>query len=89
VLGHVREEVADVQRRHLQPHTLTLKLKYSDFSQTTRRQTLSTPFAHEADAHYWIAKLLQEIAPARPVRLVGITYSGLREDVQSRQIPLL
>lgn len=89
LLAQNREAFADVQRRHLQPHTLTLKLKYSDFSQTTRRQTLSTPFAREEDAHYWIARLLQEIAPARPVRLVGITYSGLREDVQSRQIPLL
>ena len=89
LLAQNREAFADVQRRQLQPHTLTLKLKYSDFSQTTRRQTLSTAFTRETDAHYWIARLLNDIAPARPVRLVGITYSGMREDSPQQELPLM
>ena len=88
LLAQNRAAFADVQQRQLQPHTLTLKLKYSDFSQTTRRQTLATAFAREEDAHYWIARLLADIAPSRPVRLVGVTYSGMHTDNSQQELPL-
>jgi len=88
LLAQNQDAFADVQKRHLHPHTLTIKLKYHDFSQITRSRSVSTPFTRENDAHYWIARLLHDIAPTKPVRLVGVTYSGLQEAVETRQAAL-
>jgi len=69
---------ADMAERRLVARTVTLKVKYADFELITRRRTLDRPVA---DAEAIIAALgslleLTEIG-ARPVRLLGVTLSGL------------
>lgn len=58
-------------------HTITLKIKYSDFHQITRSHTLHTPFPTAESAHYWLRKLLDDVPRHLPIRLVGVTYSNL------------
>lgn len=58
-------------------HTITLKIKYSDFSQITRSHTLSTPFPTAQSAHYWLDKLFADVPRKLAIRLVGVTYSNL------------
>ena len=58
-------------------HTITLKIKYADFSQITRSHTLQTPFPNAESAHYWLQKLLADAPRHLPIRLVGVTYSNL------------
>lgn len=58
-------------------HTITLKIKYADFTQITRSHTLNTPFPSAESAHYWLKKLLADAPRHLPIRLVGVTYSNL------------
>lgn len=66
-----------LQSKLLLAHTITLKIKYADFTQITRSHTVSGTFTHAEDAHYWLDKLFLDIPRTLPIRLVGVTYSSL------------
>lgn len=55
--------------------TVTLKIKYADFSQTTRSITLDHPVASTRGIHEAGLRLLDKEPLAGPVRLVGIGVS--------------
>jgi DNA polymerase-4 len=64
--------------------TITVKIKYSDFSQATRSRTCTTPFANMADALDAASGLLATVYPfKRSVRLLGVTLSSLTNDQPS------
>lgn len=81
LLSQIFEQNADafsqLQKKGYQGQTLTLKIKYSDFTQITRSHTLHTPFPDADSAHYWLEKLLADAPRHLPIRLVGVTYSTL------------
>jgi DNA polymerase-4 len=60
--------------------TVTLKIKYSDFTLHTRSKTLLHP-VHHRDALFAVAHELLHtpMAPEKPVRLLGISLSNLEE----------
>lgn len=58
--------------------TVTVKIKYSDFTQATRSKTNALPFAQINDVLEAAASLLATVYPfKRSVRLLGITLSSL------------
>jgi len=57
--------------------TVTLKIKYHDFKQTTRSRTLSVPIGGERDILKVAKDLLISPPPVKPIRLLGITLSSL------------
>ena len=60
----------------MQGRTVTVKVKYADFQQVTRAQTLDHSISF-ADLREWIPKLLARTeAGLKPVRLVGLSLSG-------------
>ncbi|KPQ35070.1 MAG: DNA polymerase IV [Phormidesmis priestleyi Ana] len=66
-------------------HTLTLKIKYDNYSVITRSRTLESPIQSFADIFLLAQSLLAaHITPNRPVRLLGITLSNLT-DAQGHQ----
>lgn len=67
--------------REKQQHakTLTIKLKYSDFSQITRSHSINPYFMTAENADYWIAELYRQIPTNQGVRLVGVSYSNFTE----------
>lgn len=81
LLHYIFEQNADafeqLSKKSRLGHTITLKIKYSDFTQITRSHTLHTPFPSADSAHYWLRKLLDEAPRHLPIRLVGVTYSNL------------
>ena len=66
-----------MQKKQLIAYTITLKIKYADFTQITRSHTLSTAFDSAKSAHYWLDKLFSDIPRELPIRLVGVTFSSL------------
>ncbi|ERL54875.1 DNA polymerase IV [Psychrobacter aquaticus CMS 56] len=66
-----------MQKKQLIAYTITLKVKYADFTQITRSHTLSTAFDSAKSAHYWLDKLFSDIPRQLPIRLVGVTFSSL------------
>ncbi|TAX46519.1 DNA polymerase IV (plasmid) [Rhizobium leguminosarum] len=64
--------------------TVTVKIKYSDFTQATRSRTATVPFANIADVFDAASALLATVYPfKRPVRLLGVTLSSLTNDQPS------
>ncbi|MGP9687707.1 DNA polymerase IV [Psychrobacter sp. AOP22-C1-C5] len=78
---HIYEQNEDafnqMQKKQLIAYTITLKVKYADFTQITRSHTLSTAFDSAKSAHYWLDKLFSDIPRQLPIRLVGVTFSSL------------
>jgi len=79
--SQIYEQNADAFRqmrnKQLIAYTITLKIKYADFTQITRSHTLSTAFSNAESAHYWLDKLFLDVPRGLPIRLVGVTYSSL------------
>lgn len=73
-----------MQKKQLIAYTITLKVKYADFTQITRSHTLSTAFDSAESAHYWLDKLFLDIPRELPIRLVGVTFSSLAPAAQLR-----
>ncbi|WP_258178985.1 DNA polymerase IV [Pontibacter ummariensis] len=78
-LEELAKEVSiDMARLQATAKTVTLKIKYFDFTQNTRSKTFLSEFS-SADAIYTIARDLLRTPqlPHQPVRLLGITASSL------------
>lgn len=73
---------AQLHKKNLIAHTITLKVKYADFTQITRTHTLTTAFSSAKSAHYWLDKLFLDIPRQLPIRLVGVTFSSLTPAAQ-------
>jgi DNA polymerase IV len=72
-------EVAEgLERREMAARTVTLKVRYDDFTTVTRSRTLAAPTADAATVARQAVDLLAATeARRRPVRLLGVTASNL------------
>ena len=85
-----------LRKRNLLGHTVSIKVRYDDFTTVSRQKRLDTPSDHERvffeTARLLWNKLMQDktskqpkgtifIAPPGPIRLLGLTVSGLDEEV--------
>lgn len=77
ILLGLAEQVLDSLNKHnMQGRTVTVKVKYADFQQVTRAQTLDHSIGF-VDLEEWLPKLLARTEAGRnPVRLVGLSLSG-------------
>jgi DNA polymerase-4 len=74
----------------LHGRTATLKLKYRDFSITTRQRTLDQPVETAEELMQLAAWLIDHPdAPAMPVRLIGISLSTFEPAGEERQLSFL
>ena len=73
-------------QRELSARTLTIKVRYSDFSLVTRSHSLINRVRGAEDLYEWLPWLLEKTeAHTRPVRLLGVSVSGL-EPISTRDI---
>lgn len=84
----VRKLAADVcgglQRKETRGRTIGIKLRYDDFTTITRDRSIDE-FTNDLDRVAGIAlDLLEENAPARPVRLIGVRVAGFEGVVAER-----
>lgn len=60
--------------------TVTLKVKYADFQQITRSQTVAVPATDQSEIEAICFALLEQIFPvSKGIRLLGVTLSSLAE----------
>lgn len=78
----------DLQKKQKTARTLTIKIKYSDFSQITRSHSVKSPFTKMSDVYPWIDWLFEQTPNYLPIRLVGVTYSNLDDDTEIDQLAL-
>jgi DNA polymerase IV len=66
--------------------TVTLKVKYADFQQVTRRRTGEAAVASLAELERFSYALLEPIFPVRlGIRLLGVTLSSIERDAPEEQ----
>jgi DNA polymerase-4 len=75
-----RENAAWLTRRRLEARTVTIKVRYADFTTITRSHTLSRATADADVIASWAKDLVERTdAGQRPVRLLGVRVQGLIE----------
>ena len=75
-----RENAEWLARRRLEARTVTIKVRYADFTTVTRSHTLSRATADADVIASWAKDLLERTdAGQRPVRLLGVRVQGLVE----------
>src|SRR5690606_486916 len=77
-LAEIAARVAQrMSRSGVAGRTITLKVKYHDFTVTTRSTTLHYDVQGEDELHAIAMRLLARPVPRRPVRLLGLSVSNL------------
>ena len=77
-------------QKELTGHTVTVKVKFSDFTLVTRSRTLDHALSGRNEMLSLLPDLLEKTgAGGRPVRLLGVSVSNLRPSGASRQLNLL
>ncbi|HWV90024.1 MAG TPA: DNA polymerase IV [Burkholderiales bacterium] len=75
-----RENAEWLTRRRLEARTVTIKVRYADFTTITRSHTLSRATADADVIASWAKDLVERTdAGQRPVRLLGVRVQGLVE----------
>ncbi len=90
-LLRLAEKVAQrLRRRELAARTVTLKLRYANFTTVTRSHTLQAPTDQATDLHREVVVLLDALRLERArVRLVGVGAHNLVPASSARQLDLL
>lgn len=84
----VTKVATGLTKRDLSARTVVLKVRYADFTTLTRSRTLAWPTTDPAElAAHAHALLRKTEAEKRPVRLLGVTASGLEKGA-AIQLPL-
>ncbi len=88
----LREQAADIaarlKHRRLAAHTVQVKLRYGDFTTLTRQISVEEPLCESKEIYRLGCFLLaREKLVSRPLRLLGLGVSGLREPAE-RQLSL-
>jgi DNA polymerase-4 len=78
-LEELAQEVAQsLSRLQIKGRTLTLKIKYFDFTLTSRSKTTQWPLQTAPELYQAAVELLQKpLLPPKPVRLLGLSVSNL------------
>ena len=79
--------IAWLQRRQMLARTVTIKVRYDDFTTITRSHS-ALPTRDEADLSARAVRLLEKTeAGARPVRLLGVSVHNFRSDADFDEAP--
>jgi DNA polymerase-4 len=78
-----RDAARWLARRQLRARTVTLKVRYHDFTTVTRSQSEAATRDENAIAERAVALLHRTDAGRRPVRLLGVSVHGLQSETDS------
>ena len=70
-----------LRKQGLMGTTVSIKIRYDDFSTITRQKTLDTPTDSESAMLAAARSLYAKVKRPKPVRLLGLTMAGLSEPV--------
>ncbi|CAN5804045.1 DNA polymerase IV [soil metagenome] len=86
LLAHTDSLASRLRRAGLAARTISVKIRYSDFTTMTRSSTGPAPIDNARDLHRIARRLAAEIDLDRPIRLLGVTGGGLQPADGPRQL---
>ncbi|OGV54584.1 MAG: DNA polymerase IV [Lentisphaerae bacterium GWF2_52_8] len=89
-LGELAEDVAaSLAEKQLKGRTVTLKVKYFDFSQITRRESFSEALSSAKDISETACAMIPRTEiPAKKIRLIGLSVSNFPDKTIEGGIPV-
>ncbi|MGH8948406.1 MAG: DNA polymerase IV, partial [Acidimicrobiia bacterium] len=88
LLAHSQRLAARLHRSGLAARTVSLKLRFADFTTVTRSITSGQVIDGARDLYVTAIELLGQVEIDRPVRLLGLGGSGLEPADEPRQIAI-
>jgi DNA polymerase-4 len=88
LLAHAQRLADRLRRSGLTARTVTLKVRYEDFTTITRSVTPGGVIDSPRQLYLAATELMGSVDPGRPVRLLGLGGSGLESSEEPRQLPL-
>lgn len=88
LLAHAERVGTSLRKQGLSGRTITLKVKYADFTQFTRSRTLPRSTNATQTIYETACALLAACALAQKVRLIGVGVSGFQEGAEQGLLPL-
>lgn len=88
VAAHAERVAAELRAQRLRGRTVTLKVRFADFRTLTRRVTTDVPTADEGEIFQRAWTAFAQVERRQPIRLIGLSVSGLSADSDPRQLPL-
>jgi DNA polymerase-4 len=71
----------DMNREELTGNTITVKIRYNNFSYASRRLTVKNPISKTEEVFPIVRNLLYALQIRRPIRLLGVTISAFCKPV--------
>ena len=87
LMAHAERVGASLRAQGIKGRTVTLKIKFADFQQITRSQTLPQPISSTQTLFDVGCRLLRAEALPRPVRLIGLGLSGFDDAPAQLALP--
>jgi DNA polymerase-4 len=88
LLAQAERVAAELRAQRLHGRTVTLKLRYADFSTVTRATSDAAPTADAREIFQRAWRALEALPRAQAVRLIGVSVAGLVADDVPRQLAL-
>lgn len=88
LLAQADRVAAELRAGGLRGRTVTLKLRFADFRTLTRRGTGETPTADAGEIFRRVWAAFSKVPRIQPVRLIGLSVSGLAGVADPHQLPL-
>jgi DNA polymerase-4 len=88
LLAHAQSLSGRLRRSGMVARTVTVKVRYQDFTTITRSVTLGSPVDSPRDLYQAGGNLLGSVDLTRPVRLLGLGGSALEPGDEPRQLDL-
>ncbi|MEX2251234.1 MAG: DNA polymerase IV [Acidimicrobiia bacterium] len=88
LMAHAQRLSNRLRRSGLAARTITVKVRYEDFTTITRSLTSASALDNPRDLYRVGLGLLEQVDLGRPVRLLGLGGSGLEDGSQPRQLTL-
>jgi DNA polymerase-4 len=89
ILGLSQSVGRQLRKKNLYCRTVSIKLKFSDFTQITRSLTFDTPVCSSNAIFDQAVILYQKVVLKKKIRLVGVGVSSLMDQSTPYQMPLL
>ena len=86
LMAHSQRLAMRLRRASLRPRTISLKVRYADFSTVTRSHTSPNGAETAREIFRAARELLADIPADRPVRLLGLAGSSFESDLDSQQL---
>ena len=79
LLSHSQRVGMDLRQKNMVCHAVSIKVKFSDFTQITRSQKTPSPICSSKAIFDHALALYSKVKPAKKIRLLGVGVSHLRD----------